>query len=111
MFDMIINVEKSFYRSILERIYTELQEYFLIPSAIIDQENLIMLVMLSRDVLTMDSILRRIESYEGVKKVEMVLPIRIEVHYEWITREINKKLATERLQATATPVIASANQD
>ncbi len=70
-----------------------------------------MLVMLSKDVFTMDSILTRIESYEGVKKVDMVLPIRIEVHNEWITREINKKLAAERLQATATPVIASANQD
>ncbi len=111
MFNMIINVEKSFYRSVLEQIYSDLQEYFLFPSAITDQENLIALVLLSKDVFTLDSILTRIESYEGVKKAEMALPIRAETHYEWITRGINRKLATERVPATATPVIASTNED
>lgn len=111
MFNMIITVEKSFYRGVLEQIYTDLQEYFLFPSAITDQENLIALVMLSKDVFTMDSILTRIESYEGVKKVEMALPIRAETHYEWITKGINRKLASERAPATATPVIASAIED
>ncbi len=111
MFSMIINVEKAFHRRVLERIYTELQEYFLFPSAITDQENLILLIMLSKDVFTMDSILARIESYEGVKKVEMVLPIRTEPQYEWITRGINKKLATERVTAAVTPIVASANKD
>ena len=46
----------------------------------------------SKDVFALDSVIKRIESYPGVRKVDVFIPTRIEYHKEVIIKEIGRKL-------------------
>ncbi len=49
-------------------------------------------VFCSKDVFALDSVMRRIESYPGVKKVDVFIPTCIEYRKEIIIKEIERKL-------------------
>ena len=67
-FDVLINVEISRHQSILEKIYRELEEYLIfIPDWY--QREVIVAVFFCANISTAKLILRRLESYDGVKKV------------------------------------------
>jgi hypothetical protein len=53
-------------------------------------------LLFSKDVFALDSVMRRIESYPGVKKVDVFIPISIEYHKEVIIKEIERKLVDKR---------------
>src|SRR5207342_1903901 len=58
----------SSYQNILEKIYRELEEYLIfIPDWY--QREVIVAVFFSANISTVNLILRRLESYDGVKKV------------------------------------------
>ena len=49
-------------------------------------------VFCTEDVFALDSVMRRIESYPGVKKVDVFIPISIEYHKEVIIKGIERSL-------------------
>ena len=50
----------------------------------------------SKDVFALDSVIKRIESYPGVRKVDVLIPISIEFHKEVIIKEIERKVVDKR---------------
>jgi hypothetical protein len=52
----------------------------------------------SKDVFALDSLVKRIESYPGVKKADAFIPISIEYHKEVILKEIERKLLNKEGQ-------------
>ncbi len=46
----------------------------------------------SKDVFALDPVIKIIESYPGVRKVDGFIPISIEFHKEVIIKEIERKL-------------------
>jgi DNA-binding Lrp family transcriptional regulator len=91
-FGVAIDVERDLYQNVIERIYRELQDYFLCHPPVINYDDVIHLVMCSIDIRTIDSILRKIESYDGVNAAEVFLPTKVMHYQDWILREINKML-------------------
>jgi DNA-binding Lrp family transcriptional regulator len=68
-FAVLINVEISSHQNIAERINYELQEYLLhFPDWY--ERDIIFAVFFCANISTVDLILRRLESYDGVNKVE-----------------------------------------
>jgi DNA-binding Lrp family transcriptional regulator len=94
-FGVMINLkDDSFYRYVLERIYQEMQEYlFVIPH--FSQKEGIFLVFFCPNISTVDLILRRLESYEGVNGTEMFITTKLVYYQDWIKREIDKRLRSE----------------
>lgn len=84
--------EKGSYRKILEKCYVDLKESFFLYSPALSQQDMIYWVFCSRDVFVLDSVIRRIESYPGVRKVDLFIPTRLEYHKEVIIKEIKRKL-------------------
>ncbi len=110
-FAIVINVEKSYYRNIYERMYSEFQEYILLRPSIIDPTDVLLFVLFCENVYTIDAILVKIESFEGVKNADVYVLTELEYSNDWIIREIDERLLLQpqrplshkSMKATATP--------
>jgi DNA-binding Lrp family transcriptional regulator len=90
-FLLMVAVNKSAYREIVEKMYREMQEYLInIPLNITGSEAFIALFF-CLNIPTVDSIVTRVKSYDGVKGVELFITTKVAYHEEWLIREINKK--------------------
>ena len=89
-FDVLINVEISRHQSILEKIYRELDEYLIfIPDWY--QREVIVAVFFCANISTAKLILRRLESYDGVKKSWVIYRSSITINQDLLKSEINKE--------------------
>jgi len=62
----------------------------------LSQQDVIYWLFFIKDVFALDSVIKRIESYPGVRKVDGIIPISIEYHKEVILKEVEKKLVDKR---------------
>ena len=90
------NVERGSYTKVLERSYADLENSFFIYSPMLSQQDVIHWLFFSKDVFALDSVIKRLESYPGVRKVDVFIPISTEYHEEVIIKEIERKLVDKR---------------
>jgi hypothetical protein len=95
-FAVVIDIDKSLFQSILERIYYEMQQYLLFILNM-NQNEFIFTVLSCTNIPTVDSILERIESYEGVTQIEPYITTKLIYYQDWLQREIDKRLRSEQL--------------
>lgn len=81
---------------VLERSYADLRDSFCVYSPLLSQQDMIHWFFFSKDVFALDSVIKRIESYPGVRKVDVFIPISTEYHKEVIIKEIERKLVDKR---------------
>src|ERR687888_2289222 len=92
-FVLVINtIDKSFNNQIIERMYGELKENILCQPPIIDPDNIITLLLFSQDIFTADGILKEVESFTGVNRVELFILTDTTSYDEWVLKEIDKRL-------------------
>jgi DNA-binding Lrp family transcriptional regulator len=92
-FVLVINtIDKSFNNPIIERIYGELKDNILFQPPIIDPDNIITLLLFTQDIFTADAILKKVESFAGVDRVELFTLTDTTSYDKWIVREIDKRL-------------------
>jgi DNA-binding Lrp family transcriptional regulator len=85
---------RSQHQKILQRIYEELHDHFmLLSSDISNQEETIGLLLGSEDAIGIESIRSKIESLDEVEQANAFLPIRLASPQEWVLRAIDRKLA------------------
>ena len=90
------NLEKGAHTKVLERSYADLEDSFFVYSPMLSQQEVIYWLFFSKDVFALDSVIKRIESYGGVKKVDVLIPISIEYHKDILIKEIERKLVDKR---------------
>jgi DNA-binding Lrp family transcriptional regulator len=94
-FIVLIDINMYHHKDILERIYSEMQEYLLIiPNRY--QKELIFAVFFCANIPTVNSILTRLESYEGVKEVAHFITINRVYYQDWLKREVNKRIIEKK---------------
>lgn len=69
-----------------------IEDSFFVYSPMLSQQDVINWLFFSKDVFALDSVIKRIESYHGVRKVDVLIPISIEYLKEVLIKEIEKKL-------------------
>jgi len=94
-FDVLIHVELARHQSVLEKIYRELDEYLIFIPAWYQRE-VIVAVFFCANISTTKLILRRLESYNGVNKVESFIRTNITINQNWLKREIDKRITTNQ---------------
>jgi DNA-binding Lrp family transcriptional regulator len=94
-FDVLIHVEIPKHQSVLKKIYRELDEYLIFIPAWYQRE-VIVAVFFCANVSTTKLILRRLDSYSGVNKVESFIRTSITINQDWLKREIDKRIATNQ---------------
>jgi Lrp/AsnC family leucine-responsive transcriptional regulator len=92
--DVKVKDKSHQHQKVLQRIYEELHEHFmLLSSNMSNQEDSIGLLLGSEDAIGIESIRSRIESFEEVEQARAFLPIRLTSPQEWILRAIDRRLA------------------
>lgn len=92
-FALVVNtLDRSSYHQIIRRIYEQLGENILFQLPITDPNNVLTFLLFSQDIFTADSILKKVESFDGVKRVELFVLTDTTSYDEWVLREIDKKL-------------------
>ncbi|HEX9320238.1 MAG TPA: winged helix-turn-helix transcriptional regulator [Nitrososphaeraceae archaeon] len=90
------NIEKGSYGKIFEKSYSDFKDSFCIYSPMLSEEDVIYWLFFSKDVFALNSVVRKVESYLGVKKVDFFIPISIDYHKELIKKEVERKLGDKR---------------
>jgi len=91
-FVIVISVKETLYQYVLERIYRELSGNLLLQAPVTSPDNLIVLIMFSQDIFTVDSILRKVESFDGVNRAELDILTGITLSQDWMINEIEQRL-------------------
>ena len=90
---LVVNsADKSFNSQIVEHIYGDLKDNILCQPPIIDPDNIITLILFSKDIFTTDRILKEVESLTGVNRVELFILTGSNSYDEWELREIDRRL-------------------
>ena len=103
-FAIPIAVGKSHYRSVSERMYSEFQENILYSPSVIEPEDRLTFVLFGENVFTVDSVVDRVNSFEGVKSADAYILTKWQYHDEWIVKEIDKRLLPQPLLRKMTRV-------
>ena len=94
-FAVLIYVEISSHQNIVERINYELQEYLLhFPDWY--ERDAIFAVFFCANISTVDLILRRLESYDGVNKVESYIVTSLTIYQDLLKSEIDKRIISQK---------------
>jgi len=112
-FAILINFEKTHYRDVCERMYTEFQENILYRPSIIDPNDRSIFVLFGENVFEVDSVLAKVDSFAGVKSAEVYLLTKWQYHYDWVMKEIDERLLLHRqrppshksIKPSATPTV------
>jgi DNA-binding Lrp family transcriptional regulator len=103
-FAIPIIVAKSHYRSVLERMYSEFQANILYSPSVIEPEDRLTFVLFGENVFTVDSVMARVNSFEGVKSADVYILTKWHYYDDWILREIDKRLLPRPLLRKSTKV-------
>jgi Lrp/AsnC family transcriptional regulator for asnA, asnC and gidA len=91
-FSIIVKTEVGQSMDVMKQItYSELNNYIL-RLASFNFENAIIINFHSENVLDIESILNKVKTFYGVKKVDAFQPSRIRLFQDWIRKEIDTKL-------------------
>lgn len=77
---------------ILERLYTEFPEYPFLRSPLIGHDDIVIVSVFGNDVFAVDSMFKKILSYQEVKKAELFVFTGIKYHKNWIVKEVDRRL-------------------
>jgi DNA-binding Lrp family transcriptional regulator len=91
-FCILIVAEKSHYRSVYERMYSEFQENILYHPSVIDPDDRLVFILFGKNVFKVDSVLTKVDSFEGVKMADAFIVTQVRYYDDWIIREIEKRL-------------------
>lgn len=80
---------------VLERLYNESQEYPFLRTPIISNDNIVIVSVFGNDVFAIDSMFKRVLSFEEVKKAELYVFARIKYYKESIVKEIDQILGSK----------------
>lgn len=92
-FALVVNThDRSTCHQVVSRIYEQLGENILFQLPVTDPDNVLNFLLFSQDIFVADGILKKVESFDGVKTVELFVLTDTTSYDEWVLREIDKKL-------------------
>lgn len=77
--------------------YSEFQENILYVPSVIDPNDWLLFVLFGENVFIVDSVLAKVDSFEGVKSADVYILIKWQYYDDWIIREIDERLLPRTL--------------
>jgi DNA-binding Lrp family transcriptional regulator len=105
-FVVLIDVHAFYHQNIVQRIYNEMQEYLFHPLddpvqypinySINYQKELVIASFCCANISTVNLILRKLESYDGVNTVEtLTIASETRIYQDWLKSEIDKRIISQ----------------
>jgi DNA-binding Lrp family transcriptional regulator len=95
-FSLLLEIEERKYATVVERIYRQLGDHFLLPPPQIYQKNMIVVILYTDNVYSMDEMFNTVKNIDGVRNVELSIPTRIDFKLDWFVNVIDKVLKQKR---------------
>jgi len=87
-------ITTKFHRlSVLELMYSEFQANILYSPSVIDSDDRLTFVLFSENVFTIDSVLDKVSSFEGVKSADVYILTKWQYHDDWIMKIISNRIS------------------
>ena len=87
--------KRSSSHKVLERLYTEFPEYPFLRSPLLSHDNIVIFSVFGNDVFAIDSMFKKILSFQEVRNAELYIFTEIKYYKDWIVREIDRKLESK----------------
>lgn len=120
-FVVLIRVHAAYHQNVVQRIYNEMQEYILRPLdelvqypinyAISYPMEIVVASFCCANIPTVNLILRRLESYEGVNKVEQITITSGRVYQDWLRNGMNKIIITQKYSSLPSSASVATSSD
>ena len=104
---VLIRVRAAYHQNVVQRIYNEMQEYILRPLDELLQypinystsyrRELVIASFCCANISSINLILRRLESYDGVNKVEPITITSGRVYQDWLRNEIDNRITVKSI--------------
>jgi DNA-binding Lrp family transcriptional regulator len=90
-------ITTKFHRSsVLKQMYSEFQANILYSPSVIDSDDRLTFVLFSENVFTIDFVLTKVSSFEGVKSADVYILTKWQYHDDWIMKEINNRVSRRK---------------
>ena len=100
-FAALISIDIHYYQKIAEKIYNEMGEYLLYIANSYRKE-FIFAVFFCANISTVNSILGRLDSYDGVKKVRDFIGTGRIYYRDWLNKELDKRIVSQKYPSSST---------
>lgn len=91
-FGMVIRLEGKNSQKASRQIHEELEKNFVMAFPMVIQQDVVTWQLIARSMFDIDPALKRIESLDGVKGVEVFIPFRAETYQDWMLKEIDDRI-------------------
>ncbi|MFQ5969309.1 MAG: winged helix-turn-helix transcriptional regulator [Nitrososphaerales archaeon] len=91
-FSLMLDIDEKKYNDVVDKIYRQLGDHFLLPPPPLYQKSMIVIILYSDNVYSMDEMFKTVKNIDGVKKVELSIPTKIDFKQHWFVKLIDKVL-------------------
>ncbi len=95
-FSLLLDIEEKKYKDVVSKIYRQLGDHFLLPPPPLYQKNMIVVILYSDNVYSMDEMFNTVKNIEGVKNVELSIPTKLDFKLDWFVKVIDKILKKKK---------------
>lgn len=95
-FCLLLEMDEKNYNDVVNKIYRQLGDHFLLPPPPIYQKNMIVVILYSDNVYSMDEMFRFVRNIDGVNNVELVIPTEIDFRLGWFIKVIDTVLKKKK---------------
>lgn len=94
-FGMVIQLEAKNSQKTSGQIHEELERNFVMAFPMLAQKDVAVWQLIARNMFDIDPALKRIESLDGVKGVDVFIPFRADTYQDWMLKEIDNRIKTK----------------
>ncbi len=91
-FTLLLDIDEKKYKDVVSRIYRQLGDHFLLPPPPLYQKSMIVVILYSDNVHSMDEMFKAVKNTDGVKNVELSIPTKLDFRLDWFIKVIDKVL-------------------
>jgi len=95
-FSLLLDIEEKKYKDVVGKIYRQLGDHFLLPPPPLYQKNMIVVILYSDNVYSMDEMFNTVKNIDGVKNVELSIPTKLDFRLDWFVKVIDKILKKKK---------------
>lgn len=93
-FAVVMLVERALYQNILKRIFQEMDESLLTSST--NEREVIFAVFFCKNIAAIEAILTRLDSFDGIRRIDAFITTKVIRYQDWLIREINKMIGYQK---------------
>lgn len=91
-FSLLLDIDEKKYKDVVGKIYRQLGDHFLLPPPPLYQKSMIVVILYSDNVHSMDEMFKTVKNLEGVKNVELSIPTKLDFRLDWFVKVIDRVL-------------------